>query len=107
MAGEIRLTAGGVAEAMAGTIVAGDSRQAFAGVSIDSRTLRAGELYVGVLGARVGGGGFASAPMAAGAAGTVLARERARAAVAEPHGRPKAVAEGAPVVIAVDDTTVA
>jgi len=110
MAEGIRLTAGWVAEAMAGTIVDGDSRRAFAGVSIDSRTLRAGELYVGIVGVRFDGADFASAAVAAGAAGVVVARERARAAVAEPGERPgavAAVAEVAPVVIAVDDTTAA
>ena len=107
MAEEIRLTAGWVAEAMAGTIVGGDSRQVFAGVSIDSRTLRAGELYVGIVGARFDGADFASGAVAAGAAGIVVARERAPAAVAEPGGPPPAVAKAAHVVIAVDDTTVA
>jgi UDP-N-acetylmuramoyl-tripeptide--D-alanyl-D-alanine ligase len=109
MAEEIRLTAGWVAEAMAGTIVGGDPRQVFAGVSIDSRTLRVGELYVGIFGARFDGADFAAAAVAAGAAGAVVTRERARAAVAEAHRRPPAVAAAAvaPVVIAVDDTTVA
>jgi UDP-N-acetylmuramoyl-tripeptide--D-alanyl-D-alanine ligase len=106
VAEEIRLTAAWVAEAMAGTIVGGDSRQVFAGVSIDSRTLRAGELYVGIRGARFDGGDFASTAVAAGAAGVVVAREPAKAA-ADPGGRPMAAAGGAPVVIAVDDTTVA
>ena len=36
MAPEIRLTAGWVAAAMAGTIVAGDAGREFAGVSIDA-----------------------------------------------------------------------
>ncbi len=107
MAEEIRLTAAWVAEAMAGTIVGGDSRQVFGGVSIDSRTLRAGELYVGIRGAKFDGGDFASAAVAAGAAGVVVTRERAGAAVLDPGGRSAPGARTAHVVIAADDTTVA
>ena len=50
MAPEIRLTAEWVAAAVAGTIVRGSPRQVFAGVSIDTRTLGPGELYVAIRG---------------------------------------------------------
>jgi UDP-N-acetylmuramyl pentapeptide synthase len=86
---------------MAGTIVEGDPQQVFAGVSIDTRTLGAGELYVGIRGARFDGADFAGAAMAAGAAGVVVSRVRARAARSE-QGEPLPG-----VTIAVDDTIVA
>jgi UDP-N-acetylmuramoyl-tripeptide--D-alanyl-D-alanine ligase len=96
MASEIRLTAEWVAAAMAGTIAAGDGHVEFSGVSIDSRTVRAGELYVGIRGEKFDGADFAAAAANAGAAGVVVPRGRGRTAGLE----------GA-VVIEVDDTTVA
>ena len=96
MASEIRLTAEWVAAGMAGTIVAGAARTGFSGVSIDSRTVRAGELYVGIRGEKFDGADFAAAAVKAGAAGVVVPRGRGRSAGIE----------GA-VVIEVDDTTVA
>ena len=104
MAPEIRLTAEWVAEALAGTIVRGNPRQVFAGVSIDTRTLGAGELYVGIRGARFDGADFADAAVAAGAAGVVVSRERARTPIVGQSGPPPV---STPVTIAVDDTTVA
>jgi len=91
-----------VAAAMSGAIVSGDRGQTFTGVSIDTRTLHAGELYVGIRGERFDGAEFADAAIVAGAAGLVL-----------PRGRGQALAEPAKgvrplfVVIEVDDTTVA
>jgi UDP-N-acetylmuramoyl-tripeptide--D-alanyl-D-alanine ligase len=102
MAPEIRLTAGWVAAAMAGTIVEGDPNRAFASVSIDTRTLGPGALYVAIRGERFDGADFAPQAVAAGAAGVVVPRTRADAGV--PGNTPAAPA---PVVIAVDDTTVA
>ena len=96
MAPAIRLTAQWVATAMAGTIVGGDARQEFAGVSIDTRTLVPGALFVAIRGERFDGADFAADAVAKGAAGVVLTRERARQAAALPA-----------VTIAVDDTTVA
>jgi UDP-N-acetylmuramoyl-tripeptide--D-alanyl-D-alanine ligase len=104
MAPEIRLTAEWVAAAVAGTIVEGDSRRVFAGVSIDTRTLGTGVLYFGIRGDRFDGADFADAAVAGGAAGVVLSRERARTAIA---GRGGADPVSTPVTIAVDDTTVA
>jgi len=96
MASEIRLTAEWVAAAMAGTIVAGDGRQQFSGVSIDTRTLKRGQLYVGVRGDRFDGADFSAAAIEGGAAGVVV-----------PRGRAEAMRGAGAVVIAVDDTTAA
>jgi len=57
MGSYIRLTAEWVAAAVTGRLVAGDGRTAFAGVSIDTRSLRSGELYVGIRGDRFDGAG--------------------------------------------------
>src|SRR5262245_22880308 len=98
MGSEIRLTADWVAAAMGGNIVRGDGGTAFAGVSIDTRSLRPGELYVGIRGDRFDGADSAAAAAAAGAAGVVV-----------PRGRGASLAGGGDVgaVIEVDDTTVA
>ncbi|HVZ21428.1 MAG TPA: UDP-N-acetylmuramoyl-tripeptide--D-alanyl-D-alanine ligase [Vicinamibacterales bacterium] len=77
MASDIRLTADWVAAAMAGTIVASGGPDAgFSGVSIDTRTLRRGELYIGIRGDRFDGADFAAAAVKAGAAGVVVPRGR-------------------------------
>jgi UDP-N-acetylmuramoyl-tripeptide--D-alanyl-D-alanine ligase len=100
MGSGIRLTAEWVAAAMTGRLVAGDGRTAFAGVSIDTRSLRSGELYVGIRGDRFDGADFAAAAVAAGAAGVVV-----------PRGRGTGLAESGQAagatVIEVDDTTAA
>src|SRR6202163_422602 len=107
---DIRLSARSVAETMAGDIVSGDPARGFEGVSIDTRTLGAGELYIAVRGERFDGADFAAAALDAGAGGVVLPRGRGRD-VAAPCGttdwgltRRSTVA---PVVIEVDDTIVA
>jgi len=96
MASEIRLTAEWVAAAMAGSIVAAGGRREFSGVSIDTRTLRAGELYIGIRGDRFDGADFSAAAVAAGAAGIVV-----------PRGRGLSAGGANVVVIEVDDTIVA
>src|SRR6516162_5330218 len=95
MALNIRLTAEWVAAAMGGTIVQTGAHDEFSGVSIDTRTLKAGELYFGIRGDRFDGADFAAAATEAGAAGVVV-----------PRGRAVDDVEGA-VVIEVDDTTFA
>src|SRR5215831_8988785 len=77
MAPNIRLTAEWVAAAMGGTIVRGGALAEFSGVSIDTRTLRAGELYFGIRGDRFDGADFVAAATEAGAAGVVVPRGRA------------------------------
>jgi UDP-N-acetylmuramoyl-tripeptide--D-alanyl-D-alanine ligase len=95
MAPEIRLTAQWVAAAMAGTLVGGDGAREFNGVSIDSRTLAPGALYVAIRGDRFDGADFAADAVAKGAAGVVVAGDRV------------GTAGGAAVTIAVADPTVA
>jgi len=110
---------------MGGEIVAGDRSQVFGDVSIDTRTLNAGDLFVAIRGERFDGAAFAAAAIDAGAAGVVVPRGWARRAddvssapgLAEGSGGStaarsaggggKALAGRAAVVIEVDDTTVA
>jgi UDP-N-acetylmuramoyl-tripeptide--D-alanyl-D-alanine ligase len=88
----IHLTAAWVADRMAGAIAAGDAGREFGNVSIDTRTLQAGDLYVAIRGERFDGAEFAGAAIEAGAAGVVVPRGWAGRA-------------GPAVVIEVDDTT--
>jgi UDP-N-acetylmuramoyl-tripeptide--D-alanyl-D-alanine ligase len=104
MAHEIRLTADWVAAAMAGTIVAGGGGREFTGVSIDTRTLTAGALFVAIRGERFDGADFAAEALANGATGIVVPRERAQGGAVT---RGDASAGPAAVTIAVADTTVA
>jgi UDP-N-acetylmuramoyl-tripeptide--D-alanyl-D-alanine ligase len=57
------------------------------GVSIDSRTVRRGDLFVGLAGAHTDGGRFAAAALAAGAWGVLVSREALGADVDEPSPR--------------------
>ena len=81
---------------MAGTIVAGDGRTVFSGVSIDTRTLRSGDVYVAIRGDRFDGAEFSAAAVESGAAGVVA-----------PRGRGKSSGVANVVVIEVDDTATA
>src|SRR5690349_20704680 len=99
MASDIRLTANWVAAAMEGSIVGGVGGTAFSGVSIDTRSLRPGELYIGIRGDRFDGADFAGAAAAAGASGVVVPRGRGAALVVGPAATP--------AVIEVDETTTA
>jgi UDP-N-acetylmuramoyl-tripeptide--D-alanyl-D-alanine ligase len=87
------LTARWVAEAAAGTLVHGNPATEFDGVSIDTRTLRRGELFVAIRGERFDGAQFAQAAVDAGAAGVMV-----------PRGHERAASTTA-AVIEVDDTT--
>jgi UDP-N-acetylmuramoyl-tripeptide--D-alanyl-D-alanine ligase len=98
---EIRLTAGwiaGVLEAAHGASMTGDAARVFPGVSIDTRTLAADELFVAIAGDRFDGAEFVGAAIQAGAGGVVVPRGRGQQA----GGRAAEV-----VVIEVDDTTAA
>jgi len=66
------LTAAWVAAAMHGSLVGGDPARTFVGVSIDTRTLKAGELFVAIKGERFDGVQFVDRAIAAGAAGVVV-----------------------------------
>ena len=119
----LHLMAGWVATQMDGSIVAGERAREFTDVSIDSRTVKAGELYVGIRGERFDGAEFASAAIEAGAAGVVVPRGWSANASAERDavtgsakalaersgstGSANALAERGVVVIEVDDTTAA
>jgi UDP-N-acetylmuramoyl-tripeptide--D-alanyl-D-alanine ligase len=91
----VHLIAGWVATQMDGSIVTGGRAREFADVSIDSRTVKADELYIGIRGERFDGAEFASAAIEAGAAGVVVPRGWSQ----------KVSAERNVVVIEVDDTT--
>ena len=98
-----------MAEAMAGDLVSGDAAREIEGVSIDTRTLGAGELYIAVRGERFDGADFAAAALDAGAGGVVLPRGRGRSVgafgTADRRLTPRSTV--VPVVIEVDDTIVA
>ena len=96
----IPLTAAWVAAAAGGTIVAGDESREFRGVSIDTRTIGAGELFIAIRGERFDGAEFAAGAIDASAAGVIVPR-----GWTADHGA--AAAAGHPVVIEVADTTVA
>jgi len=87
----IALTAGEIAAVTGGRVIAGDADRRFERVSIDSRTVAPGDLFVAILGDRFDGHDFVKAALSAGAAGAV---------VSEPQS-----AGNAPVAIAVGDTT--
>ena len=59
---------------MGGAVTAGDAAREFGDVSIDTRTLKAGDLYIGIRGERFDGAEFAGAAIEAGAAGVVVPR---------------------------------
>ena len=70
----LRLTARWVAGAMGAALVAGDPSQEFHGVSIDTRTLAAGDLFIAIRGERFDGAEFAETAIEKGAAGVVVPR---------------------------------
>ena len=97
---------------MGGDVVSGDPARDFAGVSIDTRTLGGGELYVAIRGEHFDGADFAAAALAAGAGGVVVPRGGGRVLVQGREVAPPVSAgiepraqSGAPLVIEVDDTT--
>ena len=101
---DFRLVASWVAEAMGGTLT-GDGAREFSGVSIDTRTLEAGELFIAIRGERFDGAAFVDAAMAAGAAGVVVPRGT-RVTQGREAGSASLSGERL-TVIEVDDTTIA
>jgi UDP-N-acetylmuramoyl-tripeptide--D-alanyl-D-alanine ligase len=93
----MRLTVEWVSRAVGGTVRPTDPDREFSGVSIDTRTLTPGELFVAIRGERFDGADFVDAAVAAGAFGIVVARGHDSAAG---RGRQAGVS---PVVIEVDD----
>jgi UDP-N-acetylmuramoyl-tripeptide--D-alanyl-D-alanine ligase len=91
------LAAAWVASQMAGTLVQGDASKAFGDVSIDTRTLKAGDLFVAIRGERFDGSEFAARAIESGASGVVVPRGWAAGGAT---GSSRRV-----VVIEVEDTT--
>jgi UDP-N-acetylmuramoyl-tripeptide--D-alanyl-D-alanine ligase len=73
--GELRITARDIAEATGGTLVAGDPESPIGGVTIDSRRVRAGDLFVAIRGPRFDAHDFVPAVLESGAAGAVVCRQ--------------------------------
>jgi UDP-N-acetylmuramoyl-tripeptide--D-alanyl-D-alanine ligase len=91
------LTAGAVAAAVGGQLLGGDATQVVQGFSIDSRTVRRGDLFIAIKGDRLDGAAFAARSLEAGAGGVMLAKNAAATALDRPGA----------VVIQVADTTIA
>ena len=89
------LTAGWLAAAAGGRLVSGDPTTAVAGISIDTRTLQPGSLYLAIKGERLDGHTFLGDAIARGAAGVLVAEN---GGVPHPEGV---------FVIATDDTLLA
>ena len=96
----VLLTASAVAAAVGGRLVQGDADRRFDGVSIDSRTVGRGQLFIGIRGERFDGAAYAGSAAAAGAAGVVVPRGSGMVRVLVPEG-------GDTVVIEVDETVAA
>jgi UDP-N-acetylmuramoyl-tripeptide--D-alanyl-D-alanine ligase len=94
----LTLTGGEVADAAGGRVVRGDAGARFGVFGIDSRAVVAGQLFVAIAGERHDGHSFVGEALDRGARGVVVATGRGEAAA----GR-----EPAPVVVEVDDTTLA
>ena len=91
----VLLTAAQAAAAMAGSLLAGPAGAALGGFSIDTRTLRAGDVYIAIIGERLDGHRFVGDALRAGASGLV---------VSDPSAVPSGI-DPAVVVVQVDDTT--
>jgi UDP-N-acetylmuramoyl-tripeptide--D-alanyl-D-alanine ligase len=90
------LTIADITGAIGGRLLSGDGGAAVSGISIDTRTIAPGELYVAIRGERLDGHDFVEAALTAGAAGAVINRPMG-------HLPPAAVAGRA--LIVVPDTT--
>jgi UDP-N-acetylmuramoyl-tripeptide--D-alanyl-D-alanine ligase len=101
------LTAAWVAAQMAGRLARGEGSAEFGDVSIDTRTLKPGDLFVAIRGERFDGSEFAASAIEKGAAGVVVpASGAATSGSAKALSSAKALAERT-AVIEVDDTTLA
>jgi len=90
------IAAGVAAEAMGGRLVAGPGDAPVTDVSIDSRTLARGDLFIAIRGERFDGHAFVPRAMDAGAIGAVVAQQESPWSTAWPPGG---------VLVLVDDTT--
>jgi UDP-N-acetylmuramoyl-tripeptide--D-alanyl-D-alanine ligase len=93
----IALTTAELAAATEGRLLSGTPDRRIERISIDSRSVSAGDLFIAIRGERFDGHEFVTAALAAGAAGAVVTK--APAAPEAGHGRP------APVLLEVADTT--
>jgi UDP-N-acetylmuramoyl-tripeptide--D-alanyl-D-alanine ligase len=93
----ISLSAAEIAAAIGGRLLTGDSARRVERWSIDTRTLRPGDLFVAIRGDRFDGHAFVAAALAAGAAGAVV--------TATPALPEAGKAGPAPLLIEVADTT--
>ena len=90
------LTIADIAGAIGGRLLSGDGAAAVPGISIDTRTIAPGDLYVAIRGERLDGHDFVEAALAAGAAGAVINRPMGHLPPAAVSGR---------ALIVVPDTT--
>ncbi len=90
------LTIADIAGAIGGRLLSGDGGASVSGISIDTRRIAAGELYVAIRGDRFDGHDFVEAALAAGAAGAVVGRPLGHLPPAAVSGR---------ALIVVPDTT--
>jgi UDP-N-acetylmuramoyl-tripeptide--D-alanyl-D-alanine ligase len=96
----VPLTFGDVAAATRGRLIQGSGAEDIDGISIDSRALVAGDLFVAIRGDRFDGHRFVADALARGARGAVVdANSR------ECSGAPGSTQAGAAALICVDDTT--
>jgi len=65
-------------EATGGTLIGGDARRQFLGISTDSRTVTPGNLFIALQGERFDGHNFLEAAASAGAGGLLIAAEAAK-----------------------------
>jgi UDP-N-acetylmuramoyl-tripeptide--D-alanyl-D-alanine ligase len=96
-AAAVIMTAAEAAQAMAGALAAGRAETPLAGFSIDSRTLREGDVYFAIIGERLDGHRFIPEAIRAGAAGLVVSN----------HAFVPRHLDRGTVVVRVDDTTLA
>jgi UDP-N-acetylmuramoyl-tripeptide--D-alanyl-D-alanine ligase len=109
----LMLTAAMIATATGGTVTAGDPHVVFNGFSIDSRTLRAGDLFFAIVDAR-DGHEFVEAAIEKGAGGAVIhsikgpgLRQAENAVRRRNHNPAEAGSFHRPVIIQVANTTTA
>ncbi len=90
------LTIADIAGAIGGRLLSGDGAAAVSGVSIDTRTIAPGDLYVAIRGERLDGHDYVEAALAARAAGAIISR---------PMGHLPSAAVSGRALIVVPDTT--
>jgi len=91
---EFPVSAASVAAAAGGCVVRGDAGRRFAAISIDSRTIGRGALFVAIRGDRLDGHAFVTEAVARGAGGVVVSDPASAAGL-----------DAAVPVVVVDDTT--